>query len=189
MNPPGTTGSLQTEYEAGLPFHDFVAGAEANADLWRQVWKRSRVPQEFASRLDALPCRWRLLVLAADWCGDGANTVPVLERLAEQSDRLELRILDRDANEALRDAHLTNGSKSIPVVMILDEDFAERGWWGPRPEALQRWVVEEGMAMEPTERYLRVRRWFAQDAGLSILEEVVSALEAAAAVREASVVA
>src|SRR5690606_33724710 len=112
------------------------------------------VPEAHVERVAALPGRWHLLVLSEDWCGDAANSIPVLARLAELAPNLELRLLSRDENPDLMDAHLTNGTaRAIPVVMLLDEDFVERGWWGSRPAELQRWVVEEGLKMEPGPRY------------------------------------
>ena len=53
---------------------------------------------------------------------------------AEAVPNLDLRMIERDQNLDLMDAHLTNGkSRSIPVVILLDDGFCERGWWGPRP--------------------------------------------------------
>jgi len=52
-------------------------------------------------------------VLVEDWCGDAVNTLPVIGRLAEHASNIELRVVGRDANLDLMDAHLTNGSRSI----------------------------------------------------------------------------
>jgi hypothetical protein len=78
------------------------------------------------------------------------------------------------------DTHLTNGSRSIPVVMVLDEHYEERGWWGPRPRELQEWVLSEGLRLPVDERYRRVRSWYARDQGRTTLEEMVTLLESAA---------
>ena len=74
-------------------------------------------------------------------------------------------------------AHLTGTSRSIPVVIALDEDFVERGWWGPRPSELQRWALTEGKQLEKTERYRQTRMWYARDRGLSTVAEVVEMIE------------
>jgi hypothetical protein len=89
-------------------------------------------------------------------------------------------LLGREANPDLMDAHLTNGSRSIPVVMVLDSRYEERGWWGPRPTELQAWVMREGMRLSKTDRYRELRRWYARDRGLTTLSEVVMLLERAA---------
>src|SRR3712207_8531646 len=51
---------------------------------------------------------------------------------------------------------------SIPVVILLDDDYVERGWWGPRPTELQTWVVGAGQALDKAERYREIRRWYAR---------------------------
>ena len=173
-------GSLRDRFLAGQDLDTMLASAQRNEDLWAAVARRAVVPSEFVDRVNALGGRWNLLVLSADWCGDAVNTVPVIARLAEQSSSTELRILERDANLDLMDAHLTGTSRSIPAVIALDGDYVERGWWGPRPAALQRWALGEGQALEKSERYKHIRTWYARDHALTTLEEVVTMMEHAA---------
>ena len=171
---------LRDRYLAAPTFAESVAAAQKNQELWRSVYRLAVVPEEVVARAAALPGRWHLLVLSEDWCGDAVNTVPVVAKLVDATPNLELRVLARDANPDLMDAHLTNGTRSIPVVIALDEDFAEHGWWGPRPRALQEWFLTEGRALPKAERYPRVRQWYARDRGRTTLDEVVSLLERAA---------
>ena len=83
----------------------------------------------------------KLLVIAEDWCGDASNTVPIMAKLADAAPGLELRVILRDQNPEVMDQYLTNGTRSIPIVIVLDEDFQELGHWGPRPTELQAWVM------------------------------------------------
>jgi hypothetical protein len=138
------------------------------------------VPDDVAAAARALAGRWHLVALSEDWCGDAVNTLPVVARLAE-SVGWDLRVVSRDANPDLMDAHLTNGrSRSIPVVIVYDEDFREVGWWGPRPGEIQEWVLSEGLAMPSPERYKVVRRWYAEDKGRTTLRELLEVLAIAA---------
>jgi hypothetical protein len=175
-----TPSTLRDHFEVAISFPEFLERARANETLWRDAYRLARVPDGAAARLAALPGTWRLLVIAEDWCGDAVNTVPVIARLAELAPNVELRIIGRDDYPALIDAHLTNGSRSIPLVILLHEDFEERGRWGPRPTALQRWVLDEGLALEKEERYRRVRGWYARDRGRTTVDEVVSVIACAA---------
>ena len=99
----------------------------------------------------------KLLVIAEDWCGDASNTVPVVAKLADAVPGLELRVILRDANPEVMDRYLTNGSRSIPVVIALDENYQELGHWGPRPTELQAWVMANRATMPKTELYPQVR--------------------------------
>ena len=173
--------SLRERYLGAPEFEDMLAAAQKNAELWAAVWRRAVVPDEYVRRIASLGGAWHLLLLSEDWCGDAVNTVPVVAKLAELSPNVDLRVLARDENRDLMDAHLTGRSRSIPVVIALDEQFRERGWWGPRPSALQTWVLGEGRALEKDERYRRIRAWYARDRGRSTLEEVVRMLERGAA--------
>jgi hypothetical protein len=182
VNSAGTPPvALRDRFLGGQEFEEMLASVRKNAELWDAVWRRAAVPDAFVDRVNALPGAWHLLVLSADWCGDAVNTLPAIARLAEHSANTDLRILERDANVDLMDTHLTGTSRSIPAVIVLDADYVERGWWGPRPYELQRWVLNEGQALEKSERYKHVRGWYARDRAPTTLEEVVSLMERAAA--------
>jgi thioredoxin family protein len=172
-------GTLQERFSAGQTFSDFLSHAVANAELWRAVYAHARVDDAALARAASLGGPWHLLVLVEDWCGDGVNTIPVLGRLAEHAPNIDLRILGRDANLDLMDAHLTNKSRSIPVVMILDPTYRERAWWGPRPAELQAWIMGPGRTMTKEDRYREVRRWYARDHGATTVNEVLSLIAAA----------
>lgn len=156
-----------------------LANVTKNADLWAAVWRRAVVDEDYLQRVDAVPGDWHLLVLSEDWCGDAVNTVPVVAKLAALSPSLELRVLARDENLDLMDAHLTGTSRSIPIVILLDAEYRERDWWGPRPTALQDSVSGEWKVLEKSSRYREARMWYARDRGRTTLEEVVSMLERA----------
>jgi hypothetical protein len=173
--------ALRARYAAAPTFEAAVAAAVSNADLWRNAARLARVPDEYVTRAAALPGRWHLLVLSEDWCGDAVNSVPYVARLAELAPNLDLRVLPRDENPDLMDAHLTGTSRSIPVVIAYDDEFAEHGAWGPRPSPVQAWVLgPEGQALDKTERYRQVRGWYARDRGRTTLDEVLTLLERAA---------
>jgi hypothetical protein len=173
---------LRDRYCTAIPFTRFVQDAEANREMWQVMERRARVPEELLDRVRELPGKLYLLVLVEDWCGDAVNTVPPIAALAQAAPNLELRVLGRDTNADLMDAHLTHGSRSIPVVIVLDEEFEEIGWWDPRPTELQAWVRSEGAPMPKEERYKEVRRWYARDRGESTLREIIELLEDAACV-------
>jgi hypothetical protein len=163
-------------YAAGLTLADYIARAQKNKELWEAVYRGARVEPAALDRAAALPGPRRLLVISEDWCGDAVNSVPVVARLADLTPGLDLRVLARDEHPALMDAHLTNGARSIPIVIALDADHTPLGAWGPRPAALQRWVLGEGQALEKAERYKEVRRWYARDRGRTVVDEVLGAM-------------
>jgi hypothetical protein len=175
------TMTMRDRYLGAPEFEEMLATAKVNPELWAAMWRRASVPEEFVRRVAGLGGAWHLLVLSEDWCGDSVNTLPVVAKLAALAPNVDLRVLARDENPDLMDSHLTGISRSIPVVIALDDEFRERGWWGPRPAALQQWVLGPGRQLEKDARYLEVRTWYARDRGKTTLEEVVGMMERAAA--------
>ena len=174
-------GALNKErFESAPDFRGYLETVRKNRELWHSMYERARVPAEVVQEARRLPGAWRLLALSEDWCGDAVNTLPVVARFAEEAG-WELRVLGRDANPDLMDAHLTNGrSRSIPVVIVYDDAFDEVGWWGPRPGEIQSWVIGEGLSLPSPERYKFVRRWYARDRGRTTLAELLDIVAKAA---------
>jgi len=173
---------LRDRVQAGLSMPAFLELPHENRELWHAVHDHARVSEAQVARALALGGPWHLLVLNEPWCGDAVNTLPVFARLVEHLPGWTMRIVSRDANPDLMDAHLTGTSRSIPVVIVLDGDFVERGWWGPRPQALQTWALgPAARAMAKEDRYREMRRWYARDRGVTAVDELLTVLERARA--------
>ena len=156
----------------GISYQNFLDGSGSHRGLWEGLYRLARIPEW--ARLGGEE-RWRnLIVLVEDWCGDASNTIPILARWADESERAELKILRRDENPEVMDRYLTNGARSIPIVIVLDQDTNELGHWGPRPRELQQWVMENRAVLPKAELYPQVRRWYARDKGETTLKEVLA---------------
>jgi thioredoxin family protein len=167
-------------FQQAPTFDGYLEVVEKNKELWHGVYDRVRVPDQVVAEAATIPGGWHLIALSEDWCGDAVNTLPVIARLADEAG-WDMRVMSRDDNPDLMDAHLTNGrSRSIPVVIVYDESFNEVGWWGPRPGEIQAWVMAEGLSMPSPERYKQVRRWYAKDRGLTTLRELLGLVAQAA---------
>lgn len=177
--------TIRERFERAPSFDEYLETVEKNRDLWHAIDRRAVVEAETLERARAIGGTWHLLALTEDWCGDAVNTLPVVAELAERTPGLDLRVLLRDENLDLMDAHLTNGrSRSIPIVIIYDENFEERGWWGPRPTEVQEWVMDTGLELDPEERYREVRRFYAKDKGRTTVDEILKTIEIAAGLRD-----
>ncbi len=174
-----TESGLKDRFLSGETFTEFLAKPKKYKDLWDALYKRAVVPEAILARSKTLEQPWHLLVLSEEWCGDSINTLPLVARLTEAMPDVDMRILGRDSNPDLIEAHLTGKSRSIPVIMLLDGDYVERGWWGPRPRPLQEWVIKEGLALPKDDRYKVVRTWYARDHGVTSLTELLDMMEGA----------
>jgi len=161
-------------WDRALTFDAFLASSTQHKGLWEGLYRIARLP---AWAMESVPpdAGRKLLVIAEDWCGDASSTVPVLARLASDAPGLELRVILRDQNPEVMDQYLTNGSRSIPIVIALDDRFRELGHWGPRPRELQAWVMANRLTVPKAELYPQVRHWYARDHGETTLREVLAA--------------
>jgi len=122
------------------------------------------------------PLKW--LVISEGWCGDAAQTLPVILKLVSLNTRIELRIVLRDQHLDLMDQHLTNGTRSIPKLLILDEHNFVLETWGPRPLEAKNMVLDFKAKGLPHDEWVeKIHAWYAKDKGKSAEREIVSIIE------------
>jgi hypothetical protein len=169
--------TLMELWDEAESFPSFLSRAQKLRSLWEGVYRTAAIPPWALDRFGRLPNGLHMLVINADWCLDSATTVPLLARLAEAVPGVELRLLDRDDHPDAMDGYLTQGTRSIPLVILLDRDFRELGQWGPRPSELQAWVRAHLSDYSKEERQREQRRWYARDRGETVLREILQNAE------------
>lgn len=146
-----------------------------NVQRMNRVDKTVKLNEAFLNVLSAVKNKYRFLVISEGWCGDAAQIVPVFDKIATTfTDKFDLRFVLRDKNLPLIDAHLTNGGRAIPVLLILDEKGDVVKKWGPRPDVLQellaKWKKETTDMMEIAEK---LHGWYAKDKTQSTQQELL----------------
>ncbi len=116
----------------------------------------------------------KILIISEPWCGDASATVPAVHEFFK--DTCEVRIFLRDKDHALIDQYLTNGTQSIPIVLILDKDHKELAHWGPRPafglELLKKYKENpETYSKDDFHNDLQV--YYAKNKGKDVIEELL----------------
>ncbi len=112
------------------------------------------------------------MVISEDWCGDSAQILPHISKMAELNPLINLRIISRDANPEVMNHYLTNGSRSIPILVAFDEKGNELFKWGPRPAEGQEVVNKakaEGMSKDKFLELLHI--WYTKNKGAAIESE------------------
>lgn len=125
-----------------------------NMNMYRmnRLDKTTKVNEKVKSALAALSSneKYYWVVLTESWCGDAAQIVPVMNKIAEEAgDTLEIRFLLRDKNPDLIDEFLTNGGRAIPKLIFIKEEKTGDTTklkiidsWGARPAEAQTLVNE-----------------------------------------------
>ncbi|HEX8269952.1 MAG TPA: thioredoxin family protein [Flavobacterium sp.] len=116
------------------------------------------------------------LVLSEGWCGDAAQILPVLHKMSILTPNIEMKVAFRDENEELMSRFLTNGSKSIPKLIVIDKSTLNVcGHWGPRPKGaahlIKSYKEQYGILDETAKTELQL--WYFHDKGASIQNEVM----------------
>jgi len=121
------------------------------------------------------------MVITEPWCGDSAFLLPVVAEAAEASDQVTLRILHRDENLDIMDQYLTDGSRSIPKLVVFDADGEEVFQWGPRPsEAADRYAEIREQDL-PKEQQIQQLIEYYEDGGWQEVDEELAAAVSASA--------
>lgn len=155
--------------------------ARLNQSRMDRLDKRDRLTETSRALLADLRRDYVFLVLSEGWCGDAAQTLPVMHWMAEASSRITLRVALRDEHPGLMDAYLTDGGRSIPKLLILEAGKEEvLADWGPRPLVAQAMSKRYRRRPEPKEDYqthhMDLHRWYARDKTLSTQAELLSLL-------------
>jgi hypothetical protein len=144
-------------------------------------WSRNlELEAETLSALKAIgrPQKWILITEA--WCGDSAHNMPFIAEMAAQNPLIDLEIQLRDSPPFLIEKYLTNGGKSIPILVVRDEDENDLCVWGPRPKGGQAIINEAKLNGTPMDlAKADLQKWYNADKGLSIQHELLNLLKSA----------
>jgi hypothetical protein len=174
---PIPSDSLRATFEAGVPFATFLAGAQNRKDQWLANYGgTASIDATLVARAAAVPGSWKLLVVSVDSCSDSVNTVPHIARLVDQLPQVEMRIVTPDQGRWVMEAHRTpDGRAATPTVILIDEQWQERGCFIERPPVLRTHMD----SLPSSTRFSGKMAWYEQDAGRSTVAEIVTMLEAA----------
>ncbi|MEM6297386.1 MAG: thioredoxin family protein [Bacteroidota bacterium] len=152
-----------------------------NEQRINRIEKTYKPSPELIAFMEELDQEWVWLVLTEGWCGDAAQNLPQIKKLADLArDKVQLRLVLRDENLDLMDAYLTDGGRSIPKLICLrHDDLEELGTWGPRPAPVQEMIREH--KRNPVEEYAqlaqRLHTWYAKDRGKTFNAEFLESLK------------
>jgi hypothetical protein len=154
---------------------------ELNLQRMHRLDKTAQLTEAVQEKLLSVIGPWTWLVLTEAWCGDAAQSIPLMAKMAESSPHITLKLLLRDEYPEVMDAYLTNGSRSIPKLICLTEDLRVVGTWGPRPAEAQQ-LMNDFKQQHPDEGYQALAKemqlWYARDRTQAIQKELSELLVA-----------
>ena len=148
-----------------------------NATRLKRLNNTQRVPKEVADKIKAISDKVYWIVLTEGWCGDAAQSVPVLNKLQELNPNIEMKLLLRDSNLELMDRFLTNGGRSIPKLLVYDpKEEKVLGTWGPRPTEATKLIADykEEHGVIDDEIKTQLQQWYNKDKGNGLMQDVLN---------------
>ena len=150
---------------------------ELNEVRMNRLDKTTQLTADTLSAVAQWDKKYLWLVLTEGWCGDGAQVLPVLHKMALANANIDFKLVFRDENDTLMQEVLTNGARAVPKLLIIDaETHALLGQWGPRPQGaidlIASYKKEHGIVDETAKADLHL--WYFHNKGLEIQQEIVA---------------
>jgi hypothetical protein len=165
VNNPNDADEKQEYYNLGL-------------QRMNRTIKTFKVEEDLAEQFKAKNFKGKVLIISEPWCGDASATVPALYAFFNTCGT-DAKIFLRDSDTSLIDQYLTDGTQSIPKVLILNEDFSVKTTWGPRPEhglELLKKFKENPETYPREEFYNDLQVYYAKNRGRDAIQEIINLL-------------
>lgn len=167
-----STGPEQTEALANYTL--------LNHSRMKRLDKTIKISEEIQEKFESFSGDLSWVVLTESWCGDAAHALPVMNKLATLAPSIDFKVILRDENLDLMNAFLTNGSMSIPKLIVLDNQSGEIiGDWGPRPSKatalVEEYKAEHGQLTPEFKTDLQV--WYNKDKSNNIIKDLAQLID------------
>ena len=152
---------------------DLIEYTRLNMHRMLRMEKTVKLDDELVQVLLSVQTKMIWVVITEAWCGDAAQNLPGIIKIADASPLIDVKLLLRDENLDVMDAYLTNGGRSIPKLIALDATtLKEIGTWGPRPVPAQQLVVELKQQDVPFKEFAeKLHGWYAKDRSETLQQE------------------
>lgn len=152
-----------------------------NVHRMKRLDRQIELKEELVQRLQNLDRSLTWLILTEGWCGDAAQIIPTIQKIADQTKMIQTRYILRDENLEIMDQFLTDGrARSIPKLICLDSKTLEvLGEWGPRPDEAQQLFKDMRSSDEYSsrERAEKLHKWYSDDKTKSVQDEFIPLIE------------
>jgi len=153
---------------------DYIKYVKLNQRRIKRWTKTGKILPELMETIQSIeqPLNW--VLITEPWCGDAAHSHTFITKLEALNPKINLTVQNRDAPNSEIDKYLTNGGKSIPILVVRDAEGNDLFHWGPRPKEAQEMVMrlkkDDSISMEDKKK--EVQMWYNKDKGVSIQQEL-----------------
>ena len=157
---------------------DYLNYVKLNWSRQQRWLKTGILNEELAAVIGSIKGEQHWTIITEPWCGDAAHSIPFLHRLSELNPLIKVDYQLRDSEPFLIDQYLTNGSKSIPKLIVRDSNGNDLFNWGPRPKQAQELLDKLKAKNADFETIkLELQHWYNLDRGESLCVELETLLD------------
>ena len=144
MSQPGDYHDKRSEFfksyfAKALKYQKYLAaGEQVHQQRWNEHYQAVHLGPDQRGLVEAFTRRLNILFMSGIWCGDCVRQGPIVTRIAEANELIDLRFIDNKENPELAEELRINGASKVPVAVFLSEDFFELGRFGDRHLAIYR---------------------------------------------------
>jgi hypothetical protein len=156
---------------------DYLNYTKLNLSRMKRWLKTGVIDENLEIFAKKIVSRQNWILISEPWCGDASHIVPFIDMISKLSDKIDLKIQLRDSDSEI-DKYLTHGGKSIPMLIIRNENGEDLAIWGPRPKECQEIFQEmKSQGLEFEQQKVKLQEWYNNDKGQSLQLELLKVLE------------
>ena len=162
------------------PYDDahFVEYVKLNASRQNRWIKTGVLSPELINTIEKIKEEQHWVLITEPWCGDASHSVPFIAKMSELNPHIKLEIQLRDSNNSEIDKYLTNGGKSIPILVVRNSNNKDLFVWGPRPESATILFLEsKAQQLSVVDQKVALQNWYNKDIGQTIQKEIVAGIK------------
>lgn len=158
----------------GLYAHEgYIDYTKLNWSRMNRWIKTGVLSRELIDTLEKIREAQQWIVITEPWCGDAAHIVPFIQMASRCNPLISVSYELRDTEPFRIEQYLTNGSKSIPKLIVRNTSGEDLGVWGLRPRSCQELYQNLKAAhVSGEEIKTTIQQWYNADKGSEIQKEI-----------------
>lgn len=144
---------------------------------WDKMAKIYEAVQEAVAQVQG-PMTW--LIISEGWCGDGAQNIPFIEKIAAFNPLITTKYILRDEHPEVMDVFTEDGARSIPKLICMKTNTLEViGTWGPYPGPAQAMMDNFTLSGKTISGDIKedIHHWYARDKGFHLQNEFLQLIK------------
>ncbi|WP_427340385.1 thioredoxin family protein [Caloranaerobacter sp. DY30410] len=131
-------------YDKGVSFDEFV---NKDKDTYREkaleILDKMKLNDDLINKVKSIDKKIKVLVCAEIWCPDCMINVPVLAKMKQLNDNIDISIVEKNGNEDFFIKYSEEDRVKIPTFVFFDENFKELGSFVEHPKKIKD-IISKG---------------------------------------------